>query len=238
LIETRKAATYISSFGILSGALIGLSLVFFYFYSEIFSRVFGFIWSGILYLSVQIATFISFTIRDIPINPPEVHQEGMEKGIHKTELGESIFEPIEGIASIHLILIILSFFLIIYLGYRIFRGRDGDKDEALQTESLITSDGTKVNTPRFSFQSAVKSLFKKPDHPVRRLVYDFEKRLAKTKFHRRKSETVENWLQRIGAASDLKIYQHVRYGMKTVDETEIELLKEELKSLEEKLKMD
>ncbi|MEN2768399.1 hypothetical protein [Ornithinibacillus xuwenensis] len=73
-------------------------------------------------------------------------------------------------------------------------------------------------------------------NPVRQMVYKFERRATKYQKGREKSETVEDWLRRIGFQTNLEVYQRVRYGEKNVKEQEIFTLRKELQKIEEDFK--
>jgi hypothetical protein len=73
-------------------------------------------------------------------------------------------------------------------------------------------------------------------NPVRQMVYKFERRATKYQKGREKSETVEDWLRRIGFQTNLEVYQRVRYGEKNVKEQEISTLRKELQKIEEDFK--
>lgn len=238
LLQTVKRNQFAPSFAVMFLLLIGGGGIITLFYSEVFSRVFGFIWNGILFITVQIASLFAFGIRNLPTNPPEVDFEGADSGVHKSELGASATEAVEGIAAVHLIIVFLLLILFIYLAYRMFRRPSGEKSKALQTTGADLSAKDGGGEERFNLRSIFTPLVRKPDHPARKLVYDFEKKLSKTDYRRHRFETVENWLQRIGGGTDLPIYQQVRYGKKSAEDAEIKELKEELRALEEKLRSE
>ncbi|SHF87289.1 hypothetical protein SAMN05216225_100780 [Ornithinibacillus halophilus] len=80
----------------------------------------------------------------------------------------------------------------------------------------------------FNFRS------KKPDHRVRQLVFQFERRAIKYDKGRHRFETLEDWLQRLGFKVNFEVYQKVRYGDLNVTQQEIETLEAELKEVEYK----
>ncbi|MCG3419677.1 hypothetical protein [Oceanobacillus jordanicus] len=70
----------------------------------------------------------------------------------------------------------------------------------------------------------------KPKHPIRKLVYQFERKAHKNKKGRRKYETIEEWFNRIDVNADLEIYQKVRYGeMEQVSESDVTKLRSAIK---------
>jgi hypothetical protein len=75
----------------------------------------------------------------------------------------------------------------------------------------------------------------KIDYPVRKLMYQFERKAAKLEMGRLYYETIEDWFNRLGIEENIEIYQKVRYGEKEVSAKEHEEIKIILKKLEDKL---
>jgi hypothetical protein len=71
-------------------------------------------------------------------------------------------------------------------------------------------------------------IFQQPHHPVRKLIYQFEKKTARAGKGRQPSETLEEWFWRIGLPVDGLVYEKVRYGHGTSNEQEVQQLKDEL----------
>jgi hypothetical protein len=75
----------------------------------------------------------------------------------------------------------------------------------------------------------------KIDDPVRKLMYQFERKAAKLEMGRLYYESIEDWFNRLGIEGDIEIYQKVRYGEQEVSAKEHEEIKIILKKLENKL---
>lgn len=86
--------------------------------------------------------------------------------------------------------------------------------------------------------SAFKKRFSRPRHPIRRDVFEFERKTAQWEKGRKPYETIEEWLKRIGVNGNLAIYQKVRYGEEDVTDGEARKLKMELKKMKDYLKGD
>ncbi|GGA76978.1 hypothetical protein [Ornithinibacillus halotolerans] len=95
----------------------------------------------------------------------------------------------------------------------------------IQRDSIVEDNKTSI------FRRKVKS----PNHPIRKLVFQFERKAVKHKKGRKPHETIEDWFKRIGIEEDINIYQSVRYGNHIVNESDQESLKEQLKRMEELL---
>src|SRR5699024_11721321 len=78
------------------------------------------------------------------------------------------------------------------------------------------------------FNRLYDSLFQRPSHPVRRLLYQFERKMIGTSYERHSFETIDRWSKRIGLATNLEVYQKVRYGNLEVNNEEVEKFKKEL----------
>lgn len=79
-------------------------------------------------------------------------------------------------------------------------------------------------------------MFRKPDHPIRKLLYQFEVRLTKRGFGRQPHETIENWFTRLQLSDyNIQIYQKVRYGGEEVSEEEVRSFKKNLQQINEQL---
>jgi hypothetical protein len=78
-------------------------------------------------------------------------------------------------------------------------------------------------------KSKMKNFVVYKRHPIRKLIYDFERKAKKGNYGRKKFETLEDWLPRIGIQEkNLESYQRIRYGNMDVSEREVEDLKREL----------
>ncbi|MBS3682112.1 hypothetical protein KGF86_18125 [Ornithinibacillus massiliensis] len=74
-----------------------------------------------------------------------------------------------------------------------------------------------------------------PDNPIRKMVLQFEKKAVKYNKGREPYETVEDWFHRVGIDANFNIYQRVRYGNQQVNEEDQQILKKQLKMVEDVL---
>lgn len=84
--------------------------------------------------------------------------------------------------------------------------------------------------------NSLRNRFKRPEHPIRRYVFEFEKKTMTHDYGRKPHETIEEWLKRIDIDTNLEIYQKVRYGKEEVTEQEAATLKAELRKIESSLR--
>ncbi|MFA1819120.1 hypothetical protein ACDX78_02755 [Virgibacillus oceani] len=131
------------------------------------------------------------------------------------------------------VLMAVSLLIVIILVLWIWKNRYSRFDKIKQNESVsYSSEELDLHSPSSSFSQWRNRLFNKPVHPVRKMVYQFERTAAKHQMGRRRSETIEAWLKRIGMVVDFNVYQKVRYADADVSESEAKELKEKIKKME------
>lgn len=232
--EERKAVS--NKYWILPTTIAFAGVLLFLLFAEGIQAIIGFVWRGISVVTIYLSsTFVNLFewIQPTGLESPDGEEATGDVPIQKTELGPSLMESIEGFVSIYILIVFLIIIAFaIYLFIRLRRGGRDNTEEDNEQQINKRLEDSSTRSP-FLQSANLKQFFKKPDHPVRRLVFQFEKRLARTKYARKPSETIEKWLERIGRGSELKAYQQVRYGDKDVSGEELERLKKELKKLEE-----
>lgn len=196
------------------------------------------IWGGILALFTGALGALSKILGLFDIEKKGWDDQPVEGGSadgdgYWNELQE--FNFIEAITWVVVICAVV-FFAGIALFYLWILFRKRFRGEITQEELSEAVSYTSINDNKepvnWSIKNNIKSLFKKPNHPIRKLVYQLEQKAAKTKKGRLEYETVEDWLARIGLDANLETYQKVRYGNEDVSEQEIVDLKEQLKEIE------
>jgi len=138
------------------------------------------------------------------------------------------------IIGIGLIIAIILVFLAIKLSKKVFKPLPEIPATNLVTYTALSDDESKSQGIFNNF----KNRFRKPREPIRRHVFDFEKKMRQFEYGRKPYETIEEWLKRIGFTTNLEIYQKVRYGEEEVSHQEAETFKAELKRLESSLHSD
>lgn len=239
LMLTSKALRtgLLLQFAKMSGFILLGVLVAYLFISEIVTRIAGVIWQGISLFIVFFSSIVSGLFSWVQPDPTiyEEEQENDDKGIQKSELGESIMDGVESYAIIYIILaltIMIIALIILFLKWR--RAPRDASDELDETIYELSNDKMQQQAQQ-SRKRSWRDIFKRPEHPARRLVYQFEKKLFKSKHARYSHETLEKWLGRIGDGTELEVYQRVRYGDQEVSADELNELKQELNNLAERL---
>lgn len=145
----------------------------------------------------------------------------------------SILEPLSvfysGYLIITLFIVIAGIVLFIFL-LRKRLGKFTYRKDSIESPLVTTSKIPLIS--KFN----LKGLVQKPAHPARKLVYEFEREMVKSKKGRDGSETLESWLNRIGLKTNLSIYQKVRYGEEHVSPEEIQELQSEIQELRKTMK--
>lgn len=238
--ESRVRKQYIQPLARIFLTITGVGVVTTFFYSGILSRVLGWMYQSFAFLTVRtsssVATFIDDSFEIYELDPYPLQGEE-DDGIWSSYMAPSLTKAVEDYVVIYIIIVLLVIALCVFMIFRLVQRKSGKKHIAKERDVLIRTE-EEIDRQYGSFDGGYsKQIFsRKPKNEVRKLVYQFEKRLAKTNHRRKPFETIENWLNRIGAGSELVVYQKVRYGNKEVENAEISHLKEELKTLENHLK--
>lgn len=194
------------------------------------------LWKGFRYLVYLLASSIGRILQlfeqdrgwgDIA----EIEQPVPPAGEFYNELeSESLIEVIAPYAIIIMGIIIATFIIIfaIKISKKVFKPIRQIPDANLVSYTHLSDDASES---RNIFQ-VFRNRFRKPSNPIRRHVFEFEKRAVRLEYGRKPFETIEEWLKRIGFDTNLQVYQKVRYGGEEVSDQEADQLKVELKKLE------
>lgn len=170
-------------------------------------------------------------LEDIP--PRGSHAEVLQEveGDEKEELGVSFLEEIAafvvgytGLTIVIAICIITALlFLLLKKPWYFSRMGTSRAESYIQSIEKVSPD----NLVTFN----LKNYFSKPKHPARKMVYDFERKAAKSHKGREPFESLEEWFERIGLESNLSIYQKVRYGNDEITDQELSVLQAQLREM-------
>lgn len=191
-------------------------------------------WDYFTYLITASLGFIARLIGLInftELDPPRVEEDPAMEG--EGNLQDLVPDSNVSIIDDHTtkIYLIIAIVLISVLIYFIFRNVKNKFtiDEENFTDDNVTYEKYDKQTSRISMMDRLfKRNLKKQLHPVRRLIYDFEKKAFKVDKGRRAAETIEEWFERIDIDIDVSVYEKVRYGEQLVDREEVEKLRIDL----------
>jgi hypothetical protein len=178
--------------------------------------------------------FDFFEPQELEMMEQELEEEGENPFAEywNAEDGPSLIEVITPY-----VLIAVAVLFLTILVYWIWKNRNRKFQKPAENESVSYSSAALDPKPSASTLSKWRdTLFKKPDHPVRKLVYQFERTAVRHHMGRKHFETVEDWMKRIGFSADFSIYEKVRYGEEAVSEKEADQLKEQIRQMEKEMK--
>lgn len=189
------------------------------------------IWQGFTYVLILISSqafrlleFVSPFLHDAEFTEDESYQMQEEGQLGRVE-GAPLISEVG--PYLYWAIFIVALCLIIYIAMRIFTKRFKHSEDE-QQHNVVSSEKSKASKGNNGLRHLFRNLFQRPEHPARKLVYDFEKKLVGTSRERYAHETLEAWSRRIGLPSNLEIYQKVRYGNISISNEELFILQEQL----------
>lgn len=227
--EERRQVDCKLPFYLISFIIVGILLIFPFFH--IGRNVLNMIWRGFTYVLILIS---SQAVRLFEVVSPFLNdlEESQDESYQMQEEGQ--LERLEGAPLIgevgpylYWAIFIVALCLITYIAIRLFT-KNLKKTEDEQQDNVVSSEQSKTSKGKGGLRRLFRSFFQRPNHPARKLVYEFEQNLAGTPKERHSHETLEAWSKRIGLPSNLEIYQKVRYGNISISNEEILILQEQL----------
>ncbi|MFD2045115.1 hypothetical protein ACFSTA_15635 [Ornithinibacillus salinisoli] len=180
----------------------------------------------------DILSFLTVNQRDWPEQTTEEakHGDGYWNQLEEYNVveGMSIFLIL---AIAILLLTIVTFFIII-----LWKKRSKQKLKQAEQNSAVSYSNLSSTAGEGTYsRNPFRKYFTKPSDPIRKLVYQFERKASKQNKGRRSFETIEDWFARINVGTTINVYQKVRYGDKQASEEEVKALKVHMKEMEAKL---
>lgn len=161
----------------------------------------------------------------------EIQQErATGVSMEENELGSSIWNYVITYVVSYICIGILIMLIGLTMLIRFFRTKV-DLHEEEKEQTVVTVQEPNYHKKKYKNSLVKRILFRTPLHPVRKLVYKIEKQANKHKKGRKKFETVEDWLGRIGLTISLNAYQKVRYGNLDINKKEMDSLQVEIEEL-------
>jgi len=170
--------------------------------------------------------------------PKQKHNDVDQPDNPVTEQDISQYIPDYLMTVITIVIFCLMFAIIVFLTIKYFKNRK--KKQVVHRSNIPSNTADNIHYADIAVtQKETKKrvrMFKKPEHPIRKLVFRFERKAEKYNKGRLPFETVSEWLKRIGMDDELSIYQQVRYGdVSKVEEADIEFLRKRLNVLRDEL---
>lgn len=221
---------------IMGGLAIGTVIVYFSFNTIRF--IVAKIWAGFSYVLTLVGGLLVSLLQNIELDFRPDYEDPEQLGEQESPIPEEFQHSdtylLENITPIIIwIMIALIIGALVWMAIRLYRGRfeahrQVDESDVVSYGNLDESNERGENL----FQRMIKNYFKTPQHPIRKMVYQFERKAAKANYGRHRYETIENWMERIGLDMDLDTYQKVRYGHMEVSDDDIKDLKKQLENME------
>ncbi|MBP1969489.1 cytochrome c biogenesis protein CcdA [Virgibacillus natechei] len=209
---------------------LGASVVFLLF--DTVRYIITSIWNGITYLLGYGASMLAGFFGDIDYEA-EQHPETIESVQYQeeSELGTSILDGVATYILSYLGITILIIGIVIVLVLMLHKRKFTALKQPEVNESVSYSTLGEQTKGKAFAKSRLTSLFKRPKHPARKMVFQFERQAAQSNYGRLKFETIEEWLRRLGIHTQLAVYQKARYGDENVSDKELEELNEQLEKI-------
>ncbi|WP_088053059.1 hypothetical protein [Virgibacillus dakarensis] len=193
---------------------------------------------GLSYIATIVVSKLAFLFQNLDFDNVQLPDESSPIGQQENKLKQmeqvkpSFMEKILPFIYWGLVIVTLAF--VIFLMIRFLKKQFVVREQFGTSEAVIYGELDQDERKKRSILSKLfGGYFQKPDHPVRKMVYQFEQKAAKSGYGRNAYETIEDWFRRIGINADLAVYQKVRYGGDEVNEAEITDLKRQLGEMEE-----
>ena len=211
-------------------ALLGLGASIFYLLHFAVFKIAGILLNFTFLLLEKFLGLFEF-LENIPFQWRYAEELPQVEGDEKEEFGASLLEAITrfvvgytGLTVVIIVCIIIALlFLLLKKPWYFSRMETIREKSYIQSNEKISPD----NLVTFN----LKNYFNKPKHPARKMVYDFERKAAKSHKGRKPFESLEEWFERIGLDSNLNIYQKVRYGNDEITDQELRLLQVQLREM-------
>lgn len=222
--------------------LLSFISVFAFFTYHYWEVVFQMIWNLIVYtfvfISNGVVNFISLffpTIADF-----EVTYDSGENDVTEmiNAFRERSFEQTQSNNDFIFISVVIIFVAGAILAYFLLRSfQKGQYIRFMKPDKNVDYEEQKKSKDRETSKVSGKSkqLMREKLHPVRKMIFNFEREAAKHELGRRAYESLSDWLHRLNVDIHITTYEKVRYGKKDVSEKEVMKLEEELKKVKQKL---
>ncbi|HEY4599945.1 MAG TPA: hypothetical protein VIG73_01430 [Cerasibacillus sp.] len=227
--STKHYVRYLLSYIglLLSGSVV--TLIIFFGLKKIWDVVFPYLAMALGHI-VGIFSFLDSLFKDIEIPESEEDPVVFEPEEDISEL-PSMFDALAPGLILNFIIIGL---LILFVFWLVLKKRRGPESKIRQVNQPHVIEPLKQKEEK-NVSRLFNFLRRKPVHPVRKAVYDLERKALKHGQGRLPFETVDEWFERLEIDLPSDIYQMIRYGDIDVDREKISLFKKQIKEAERKI---
>ncbi|WP_042142906.1 hypothetical protein [Paucisalibacillus sp. EB02] len=198
------------------------------------------LWDGLILLATStilgVSNFLSFWKVEKRGWPDQDPDKITHDGYGYMSPDNSVLKEMSGLLVFAIVIVLLFVFVLLSISFMKRQVKRRFIKVELQEDTLNSN----IHIYRDKIVEEKKLPFfnrkvKTPDNPIRKMVFQFERKADKHKKGRKAHETIEDWFKRIGIEADINVYQGVRYGNQSVSDTEKDSLRKQLKRMEERL---
>jgi len=220
-------------------ASFAFGIIVVYYSFNIIKFIMAKVWYIFSEILIFIAQLVAYSLSLIELNI--AHDSSEIEQVQRVDNGEfdklqnlESYAYVEPIVVSMIILLLLSLFVWIFVRYYRKKFRREQLSETSADVSYKQLQKKRERRKR-SLRRLASNLLRVRQHPVRRMMYQFERQMAKTKYRRLSYETIEEWARRINIDIHLDVYKKVRYGNIEVSDNDILHLKQQLERIKKVL---
>lgn len=221
--------TYLPIFFVLGGFLA--SFIFEPF-REGFKKIWLFLANAVIFLAGAVVALIDLIIPKTLKERKDNH-DPLAGGDIRAENVQDMLEYHGGIDDAILTLftaLIIIVALLIFI-YRMLNKRRAQIFGRSEAQTKYIPEQTELEKEEGFFNKLFSRREKEQRHPVRQLIYNFEKEAKRYELGRHPFESLTEWFERLEIDILVEVYQKVRYGNLDVREEEINKLNEQIKNV-------
>ena len=210
----------------------GLASVIFIPFRDVFKKFWVFLANAIIYLASLVVGLIDLVIPN-RMKSRGLENNGTESGGESWDGKTGYFEYSPGIdeGTLTIFLGIISFLILAIIIYRRFKKTQEDLVGRVEAETEYTTIDMKEDEDKGFFKNLFSRRKRLNRHPVRQLIYNFEKNTKKHDLGRYVYESLTEWFDRLQIDLNVSSYEKVRYGKLDISAEEVKQLENQLKEI-------
>jgi len=195
------------------------------------------LWNGLTIIMAYVGSIIMYGIEYILKLLPDYGNEVVE--VSSAEFGEEnedLFDFSAVESNQPYLSWLFAAFILGFILYRVLKViRKKFNHEQMEESQVVTYHPIKNTEIKESlFKRLTNRFSSQPKDPVRKAIYQFERKTEKLQQGRKPYETLQEWFQRIDLEADIYTYEKVRYGGGQSEGTDVQKLTKQLNDWFEK----
>lgn len=209
---------------------ISFVLIFMAPFRQLMKKIYMFLVTGAIYLFSGVIALLEFIVPERLKNRGETEGGTVSGGETWDESNQ--FKYHAGIDEKYLTIgmTIILLIVISYIIYRLYHQKRDKVYGRTETETEFVPMHEEEEEKSF-FEKIFSSFQWEKRHPVRELIFAFEKDAKKHEVGRRSYESIDEWLHRIEVELEIETYQKVRYGLQNVSDDDVKKLEQQLRGI-------